>query len=176
MRIARILEQTENEMKTLVLIRHAKSSWDSKAETDFDRPLSDRGRKDAPRIAAFLAGKDLEPNQIVTSPAARALTTARMIAEGIGLGEDRILEDRRIYLADLHHLQSIMREFSEDWECVYVVGHNPTFTEAANALAADDIDNLPTCGVYAVRLRIDQWVKLRNGVGERLFFQRPKEL
>ena len=114
MRIARILEQTENEMKTLVLIRHAKSSWDSKAETDFDRPLSDRGRKDAPRIAAFLAGKDLEPNQIVTSPAARALTTARMIAGGIGLEEDRILEDRRIYLADLHHLQSIMREFSED--------------------------------------------------------------
>lgn len=163
-------------MKTLYLIRHAKSAWDSSASTDFDRPLNERGLSDAPRMAAFLRAQQIVPDQIVSSSAIRANTTARLIARGLDQDESTVMQDRRIYLADVHQLQSILREFPDSWESVMVIGHNPTLTDCANALTGDVLNNLPTCSVYGIRLAIDSWLKLRNGVGERILYQVPKEL
>lgn len=163
-------------MKKLILIRHAKSSWESTATADYDRPLSERGKTDAPRIAEFLAAKKLEPDQFFTSSALRAHTTAKLISKDIGFEQEAIMADRRLYLADVPHLQSIMREFSDDWDCIFLLGHNPTITECANLLANDELENIPTCGVYGIALNIDTWSRLHNGVGTKLFFQAPKLL
>ena len=163
-------------MKKLILIRHAKSSWQSTATSDFDRPLNDRGKEDAPRMGEYLASLDLKPDQFYASSAVRAAYTARLIAKAMDFDPEAIVADRRLYLADVAHMQSIMREFSDNWECVFLMGHNPTLTDCANALANDELENIPTCGIYGIELNIDSWRKLRNGVGKRLFFQAPKLL
>ena len=163
-------------MKILYLVRHAKSSWSSSASSDYDRPLNDRGTSDAPRMAEFLKSHSIVPDQIVCSSALRAHTTARLLAKGLNLSDELISADRRIYLADLNLLQSLMREFSDDWNTVLLVAHNPTITDCANGLANDQLENLPTCGIYGVELEIDSWLKLRNGVGKKVFFKGPKEL
>lgn len=163
-------------MKKLILIRHAKSSWQSNASSDFDRPLNDRGKADAPRMGEYLSALEFRPDQFYTSSAVRAEATAKLIAKEIGYDPELLIADRRLYLADVPHLQSIMREFSDDWECVFLIGHNPTITDCANALANDELENMPTCGVYGIELNIDSWRKLRNGAGSKLFFQAPKLL
>jgi len=163
-------------VKKLYLIRHAKSSWSSSAASDYDRPLNDRGASDAPKMAEYLKSQNILPDQIVCSSALRAHTTARLLAKGMGISNESILADRRIYLAELNQLQSIMREFSDDWETVFLVAHNPTITDCVNGLANDELENLPTCGVYGIELAIDSWLKLRNGVGQKVFFKVPKEL
>lgn len=163
-------------MKTLYLIRHAKSAWDSSAVSDFDRPLNDRGKSDVPRMTAFLRASKIRVDQIISSSAIRANSTARLIARGLEMDESSVLLDRRIYLADVHQLQSILREISDEWQSVMLVGHNPTLTDCANALTGDSLNNLPTCSVYGVELAIDSWLKLRNGVGKRTLFQVPKAL
>jgi len=146
------------------------------ASSDFDRPINDRGIVDAPLMAAFLKEEGVFPDQIFCSSAVRAFMTAKLIAKGIGISDQSILADRRMYLADVNQMQSIFREFSDEWESVFVVGHNPTITDCANALTGDDVENVPTCGVYGIELNVDSWLKLRNGVGRRLFFKVPKEL
>ena len=127
-------------------------------------------------MGEYLASLDIKPNQFYSSSAVRAEATSRLIAKAIDFDSEAIITDRRLYLADVPHMQSIMREFSNDWECVFVLGHNPTLTDCANALANDELENIPTCGVYGIELNIDSWRKLRNGVGKRLFFQAPKLL
>lgn len=163
-------------MKKLFLIRHAKSSWDSSASSDFDRPLNDQGKTDVPGMAEFLCEQGIVPDQFFTSSAVRAYGTAKLIAKGINFEMDQILSDRRLYLADVNHLQSMMRGFSDDWNCVFLLGHNPTITECANLLTNDHLENIPTCGIYGIELHIDSWLKLRNGIGSKLFFQSPKML
>ena len=163
-------------MKKLVLIRHAKSSWQSNAQSDFDRPLNDRGKSDAPRMGEYLLSLEIKPDQFYASSAARAVSTAKLIAKEIDYDPELIIADKRLYLADVAHLQSIMREFSDDWDCIFLIGHNPTITDCANGLTNDELENIPTCGVYGIELKIDSWRKLRNGVGTKLFFQAPKLL
>lgn len=163
-------------MKKLYLIRHAKSSWSSSAASDYDRPLNDRGVSDATRMAEFLKSQSIFPDEIVCSSALRAHTTARLLLKGLEISPELILADRRIYLADLNQLQSIMREFSDDWDTVFLVAHNPTITDCVNGLADDQLENVPTCGVYGMELAIDSWLKLRNGIGEKVFFKVPKDL
>jgi phosphohistidine phosphatase len=163
-------------MKHLYLVRHAKSSWDSSAASDFDRPLNDRGASDAPKMAMYLKENGIVPDLIFCSAAVRTHKTAMVIAKGLGLASDKIMPDRRLYMADVNHVQSLMREFSDEWNCVYVVGHNPTITECANSLSGDSLENIPTCGVYAMELDIDSWRKLRPGIAKKVFFQAPKLL
>ncbi|MCG8526466.1 MAG: histidine phosphatase family protein [Opitutales bacterium] len=163
-------------MKKLLLVRHAKSSWDAQVSSDFDRPLNDRGKGDAPRVAEFLKSQGFLPDQIYSSAAVRAATTAKMLAKGLELEQEKLTFDERIYMADLNHLQAILREIPDELETIYLVGHNPTITDCANALCGDSLDNIPTCGTYAMELDIESWKMLRSGVGKKLFFQRPKEL
>src|ERR1700687_471476 len=118
-------------MKTLFLIRHAKSSWGDTALPDKDRPLDDRGRQDAPKMGKRLAKRDVKPDLVVSSPALRALTTAQLIAEAAGYKRKDIVVDDRLYASNSDDLLAVIRELDKKLDCVMLVGHNPEFTDLA---------------------------------------------
>lgn len=161
-------------MKTLILVRHAKSSWENPTQGDFDRPLNDRGLRDAPRMAKRFKGKNLTPELLLASPANRALTTARILAEGIEYPVENIQTDRSIYHADEEELLAIVQRLPDTVNVVMLFGHNPGFTDFANSLTNSRIDNIPTCGIFACRFDVNGWRSITWGKGVVLFFDYPK--
>lgn len=161
-------------MKTLTLLRHAKSSWANPDLTDIERPLNRRGKRDAPLMGERLARAGISPELVVTSPAKRARKTARRVAQAIGYPGDRILVDERIYGASAAELLAWIRGLDDRWSDVMVIGHNPTLTELANELGAADIDNVPTAGVVRMRFPVSSWSDVRPGAGELVLFDYPK--
>lgn len=143
-------------MKQLILIRHAKSSWDDPRLTDFERPLNKRGQHDAPRMGKKLAKQGFRLDRLLVSPATRTITTAQMICKGADIKLERIEEIPAIYEASVETLLQLIRGLDEHHRSVALVGHNPGLTMLANRLGDQHIDNIPTCGV--VRLQIpDAW-------------------
>jgi phosphohistidine phosphatase len=129
-------------MKTLFLIRHAKSSWDDTALPDKDRPLSDRGKRDAPKMGKRLAKRDVMPNLILSSPARRALTTAEIIAKKLGYKRKDIVVDDRLYSSAVDDLLNVVQKLSDKLERVMLFGHNPELTEFAPRLSSE-ISHMP---------------------------------
>ncbi len=144
-------------MRTLYLVRHAKSSWEQPGLRDFDRALNERGMHDAPRMAQLLAKQGVKPDLLVSSPAKRALTTAIFFAEAFGLGADDVRREPNIYEAYPEQIQRIISQLPDDARTVMIFGHNPTFTDVANQFTEDFIDNLPTCGVVKVNSSAETW-------------------
>lgn len=146
-------------MKKLTLIRHAKSDHASPAFTDFERPLSLRGLRDAPLIGRHLRTEyALAPDVIIASPALRTLTTARMICKELGIDESLIQTERRIYEAPLRFLLDVIRAIPDSVSHAVMVGHNPGFESLANWLCGPGtIDQLPTGGVVMVELPVERW-------------------
>jgi len=162
-------------MKTLLLMRHAKSSWDNNELSDFDRPLNSRGRRDAPRMGQLLAQEDLTPDLIVTSAARRAATTAELVALAAGYGGD-IHYTRELYLADTDTYLELAREIASDVNGLLLVGHNPDM-EALVSLLAGHEERMPTAALAHFRLAIDHWSALTEETGgELVALWRPKEL
>ena len=163
-------------VKTLFIIRHAKSSWDASNIDDFERPLNDRGKRDAPRMGKRLKEKDIQPTLLLSSPAKRALSTAKRIAKVLKYPKDDIKTDRRLYHADEETMLTIVRELKEKQDVVMIFSHNPGLTEFVNSLMDGelDIDNVPTCGVVAFKLDLDTWKDVDWGKGKLLFFDYPK--
>ncbi|MGH7587884.1 MAG: SixA phosphatase family protein [Gemmatimonadota bacterium] len=162
-------------MKTLVLVRHAKSSWKDASLADRDRPLNDRGKRDAPRMGRRLAARGGAPDLVISSPAARALETARIIAAAVGYPVDRIREDERIYLAGPAELIEAIHDLDDVDDRVFLVGHNPGLTELVNELSAPAVDNVPTCGVVEFRLTGERWADLSRVTVRRASFTTPKD-
>lgn len=162
-------------MRTLYLLRHAKSSHKDPNLTDFDRPLNKRGRGDAPRIASELAFRGEVPQLIISSPARRAWRTAKAVAAVMELDRDQLIKRDRLYhFGSPDPLLRVIRKAPADVSRLMLVGHNPAFTDLANLLAGTDIDNVPTCGVVAIDLPSDSWRKLKQG--ELRFTLWPREL
>ena len=162
-------------MKTLVLVRHAKSSWKDASLADRDRPLNDRGKRDAPVMGRRLATRGEPPDLIVSSPAARALATARVIAEAVGYPVDRIREDERIYMAGPAELLEAIHDLDDVADRVFLFGHNPGLTDLVNALSEPAVENVPTCGVVEFRLGSDRWADLSRETVRRASFYTPKD-
>lgn len=162
-------------MKTLVLVRHAKSSWKDASLADRDRPLNDRGKRDAPEMGRRLAARGEAPDLIVSSPAARALATARVIAEAVGYPVDRIREDERIYMAGPADLLGAIHDLDDDDDRVFLFGHNPGLTDLVNALSVPAVENVPTCGVVEFRLTGVRWADLSRETVRRASFMTPKD-
>lgn len=162
-------------MRQLGIIRHAKSSWDDPSLDDFDRPLKKRGLRDAPEMGRRLRQRDTRPDLMVTSPALRALTTARHIADALGFGPDNIRRLDAIYEASSNRLFDVLRELPAEANTVLLFGHNPGLTDFANDLTGEEIDNIPTCGVVWCRLAIENWRDLTEGSGEMLWLDYPKK-
>lgn len=163
-------------MKTLYIIRHAKSSWEDPDKDDFDRPLNDRGKRDAPRMGKRLKEKGITPDLMLTSPAKRAFSTARRIGKVLKYSKDNIKMDKKLYHADEETILSVVRELKDKHEAVMVFGHNPGLTDFINSFQTGelDIDNLPTCGIVAFELNISSWKDVAWGKGRIMFFDYPK--
>lgn len=162
-------------MKTLCLIRHAKSSWDDPFLNDFDRPLNERGRTDAPKMGKRLKEKDIHPDLLLSSPAERALSTCLIIAEKIGYRLSNVHTDRRLYHANEDELLSIVHGFNDANDEVVIFGHNPALTDFVNKLNHELVtDNIPTCGIVCIKLAVESWKKVKWGEGEVDFFDFPK--
>lgn len=164
-------------MKRLILIRHAKSSWDYPMLADFDRPLNPRGRRDAPVMAQRLQALLAPPFRMVASPALRALTTAQIFAETFAVPEAQIHIEPRIYEATPGTLLHLINSLDEADEQVLMFGHNPGFTDIAQLLASAPLPfiELPTCGIAVLAFDVAQWRDIVPGDAELQAFRCPKE-
>lgn len=158
-------------MKRLVVIRHAKSSWANAMLDDFDRPLNDRGKKDAPLMAKKLKDKKIIPDLILTSPAKRAKSTAKRFAKVLELDAKKIKKEPKLYLASETAIQKMVRDMDDKLNTVFVVGHNPGLTHFVNYVSNLEIDNIPTTGV--VVMDISSWKKLGKEKAKAIFFDYP---
>ena len=161
-------------MKTLLLVRHAKSSWDDPALGDRARPLNDRGRRDAPKMGTRLARRGVRPDLILSSPATRALATAEAIAGELGYERGRIVTDERLYAAEPDRLLAVIRRLDDDARCVLLVGHNPELTALAHRFA-DTITHMPTCAVAEFTFDATAWTDVGRSQPHGVTFERPKD-
>ena len=146
-------------MKTLLVLRHAKSSWKDPAVTDYDRPLSSRGKRDAPRIGKIIAAEEVRPDIILSSTAKRARRTAEDVSDAVGLSGTAVVLDSRLYLAGPAEIVDVVRNAGSDARCVLVVGHNPGLEVLVMRLTGH-AEPLPTAAVAAVGLPMDSWRSL----------------
>lgn len=161
-------------MKTLYLVRHAKSSWTNANMSDHDRTLNDRGERDAPEMGKRLFKRKPQPTLIICSSAVRAETTATILAEAISYPLSDLKIDERLYGAETSDVLAIIRELDNAIDCAMLVGHNPTFTTLINSLGGSQIDNVPTCGMAVLKVPTNTWSKIGQVQGELLDFDYPK--
>jgi phosphohistidine phosphatase len=161
-------------MKILLLVRHAKSSWANEEEADIDRPLNDRGKKDAPQMAARVKEKLQRIDLFVSSPAKRAHKTARLFAAAYHTKEDEIQIVDALYLASAPTLYQTVAGLADKADTAMLFGHNPGITEFANMLANVTIDDMPTCSVFAVSADVGNWREFVAAPKNFLFFDYPK--
>lgn len=159
--------------KRLNLLRHAKSDWEDPSMPDFDRPLSKRGKRDAPNMGARMHAKQITPRLFISSTALRARTTAQLVMAELGLSARLILAEN-LYLASAHEMLEILCAHGSGYDDVVLVGHNPGITDLANRISDAQIDNIPTCGWFALEAAIQNWEELRTTKGNFTFFDYPK--
>jgi phosphohistidine phosphatase len=160
-------------MKILTLIRHAKSSWDDAILDDFERPLNKRGKRDAPFMGEKLKAMGMMPDQFLSSPAKRANATAEKIAKKIGYPQNAIILKPSLYLASTFNFFEVVRAIDNNFNKIFLVGHNPGITDFANMLTNSFIDNVPTTGIVAVKFDVKKWSEITTG--KLLFFEYPKK-
>ena len=162
-------------MRILTIIRHAKSSWEQEGLHDFERPLNGRGRRDAPVMAQRLRQSAEIPAVLVSSPALRAITTARIFANGLDIPVDEILLQAKIYGASLSTLMQIIRGFDDQHTHVALFGHNPGLSELSHKLTRVEFDELPTCGIVQILLPAAHWRDINTNSGQLLYSSWPKD-
>ena len=162
-------------MKRIYLVRHAKSSWKNPDLADFDRPLNSRGKRDAPLMGKRLEKMKVKPDIIISSPAKRALRTAKIIAEEIKFPKEKIVTKDSLYGASVSIILNIIHHLEDSIDEVMLFGHNPEFTSLANQLSDYQVENIPTCGVFCVDFDIQSWKDLNMGKGIFKFFEYPKK-
>jgi phosphohistidine phosphatase len=163
-------------MKQLFIIRHAKSSWDIGVLNDFDRGLNQRGHTDAPIMAKRLINRNIAINLFVSSTAKRALTTATYFAEAYHKVEKDILKVDDLYHAMPAIFYKTIADLNNQFSNVALFSHNPGITEFVNELTKTQIDDMPTCSVFAVNVHTNSWADFKSAKKEFLFFDYPKAI
>lgn len=161
-------------MKTLLLVRHAKSSWANEGQDDFDRPLNDRGKKDAPEMAKRVRAKMKDIHLFVSSTARRAHKTAKLFAEVFEVDREDILLFDTLYHAAPATIYQTVAGLPDEGSSAILFAHNPGITEFANMLTNVRIDDMPTCSVFAVSADVDHWKDFMAAEKKFLFFDYPK--
>ncbi len=162
-------------MKTLTILRHAKSSWKDSSLSDHDRPLNKRGEGDAPVMATRIQQAGIRPSLILCSPAVRAWTTAKLIAQEISYPNEFLQRDERLYLAGMQRIIDLLSEQDLGFNSIMIVGHNPGFTDFANYLVPGLTNNIPTCGVVSVIIDTDDWSLQAGKKVELVTYDYPKK-
>jgi phosphohistidine phosphatase len=160
-------------VKTLLLVRHAKSSRDDATLADRDRPLNDRGLRDAPKMGERLAKRDVKPDLILSSPALRAHTTAQLMAKKLDYKARDIVMDDRIYASSPRILLEIIHGLDDKLKCVMLIGHNPELSEIAHRLSSE-ITDMATCAIAEFEFDIKSWTKVGKQPPEKVKLDEPK--
>ncbi len=158
-------------MKTVLLIRHGKSSWKDNTQRDYDRPLNKRGLKDAPLMFKALKKRNLLPSWVWSSSANRAISTTTLLfgdLEGISINDKK-----ELYLAEPERYIKLLKKTPKEADIVALVGHNPGITELSRAWTGESISNVPTLGIVGISFDCKKWKELPKK-GELLFFEYPK--
>ena len=162
-------------MKNLFLTRHAKSSWNNSGLADIDRPLNERGKKAAPFMGKLIVDKGEKPELLISSPANRALSTAKAFGEVMGLVENDIIVNRAIYSAGAQQLLELVQNQDDLHKSIMLFGHNPTFTSFVNMLTGSNIMNVVTCGVVRIDFEYSSWTDIDFGSGRLVYYEYPKK-
>ncbi len=162
-------------MKTLTILRHAKSSWKDSSLADHDRPLNKRGRRDAPVMGERIQQAGIRPSLILSSPAVRAWTTAKLVAKEISYPIEFLQRDERLYHAGVRRIIEVLAEQDVAFNSIMIVGHNPGFTDFANHLLPGLTHNIPTCGLVSVTLDSDDWNLKKKKNAELAVYDFPKK-
>lgn len=159
-------------MKKLYLIRHAKSDWNDFSLDDFHRPLNKRGERNAPFMGNLLKQKDVNPDIIISSPANRAITTAKAIAKELGV--KNIIEEEKVYEASFSTLLCLMKKVDDKNDTIFLVGHNPSLNMLASELCNFE-ENIVTCGIVEIELDINSWDDISYESSKFISFEYPKK-
>ena len=160
-------------MKNLLIIRHAKSDWGDGGLSDIERPLADRGLKDAKMMGEVLEKKEIKPGIMISSPALRAFSTCRIIADKLGYDRNAIKVEQVLYFGEIGEILKMLEKYLPTAQTICIFGHNPTFSELANNLCPDFGTEMPTCSV--VSLELDTKNKsIKPGSAKLLWFDYPK--
>lgn len=162
-------------MKSLYLFRHAKSSHEDLTIEDFDRPLNKRGEHDAPLMGKLLNQKGILFQEIISSPAERAIATARLFCDGGEYPFQKVKLNTSLYLASANNLLSVIKSLDEKIESVLLIGHNPGLTDISNYLSDSPIDNIPTSGIVELLYNEKSWKEIEQGSFRMGFFEYPKK-
>ena len=160
-------------MKMLILVRHAKSSWDDTTLPDRDRPLQARGERDVAKMGQRLARRHVRPALIMSSPAVRALATAKGIAKSLDYEHNAIVVNDRLYAATVDGLIAVIEDLDDTLECVMLIGHNPGFTDLAHHFSSE-VSHMPTCAIAEFTFEAKTWTGLGQAKPVRTAFDSPK--
>ena len=149
-------------MKQLLLIRHAKSDWNDPSLDDIDRPLNERGKRDAPTMAHRLLDKEIVIDAFISSPAKRARKTAGIFASAYKRDKDEVIFRSELYGAAEDVFYDVILTADNRFESIAIFSHNPGITDFANLLTDTRIDNIPTCGVFAIKVDAGTWALLQS--------------
>ncbi len=161
-------------MKTVLFIRHAKSSWDQAGLADIDRPLNERGKMTAPIMADIIASKGLTPDLIITSPAKRARQTAKRFRKKYNIKKEDMQVEPSIYGGDEHHVLEILRKLPDSLSTVFLFGHNPTMNYLAAMFSTERL-HVPTFGILITRHEIEHWSEFKPDQKALIEFVYPKQ-
>jgi phosphohistidine phosphatase len=162
-------------MKTLFLLRHAKSSWDDPLISDFDRPLNKRGKSEAVVMGKFMKANGINPELIVSSSAKRARKTAKRISREIKYPKDKIIQEDTIYEATVRKLLEIIIRLNDKYSEVMLIGHNPGFSNLAAVFTDSEMPgDITTCGLLAIDFDIASWKDITKSHGVKMFYYYPE--
>lgn len=156
-------------------MRHAKSSWENRTVPDYERPLNERGLKNAPFMGNIISKLIKTPQVIISSPAKRAITTAEIISEFLNFDPKKIIKDERIYHAVVSDIMRIIFEINDNIDSILLFGHNPTFTLLSNYLSNKHIENMPTSGFVQIDFNLKTWKEIEGNTGKLILYEYPKK-
>lgn len=160
-------------MKSLIIVRHAKSSWENITD-DFNRPLNERGKNDAPEMAKRLVMEKIKIDIFISSPAKRAKKTARLFMHEFQRSEDDLVLIPELYNASVAVFYNVAAGLDQTHNTVTIFAHNPGVTDFVNSLSTFKIDDMPTCGIFAIKIHSDTWKDFETAHKEFWFFNYPK--
>jgi phosphohistidine phosphatase len=162
--------------KTLYLVRHAKSSWKNPGLADSQRPLNKRGKRDAPLMGKTLMDRKEIPELLISSPAKRALSTAKQFAKEFNYPKEKINISDTLYMASSADFYNVIEKHDNSLKSIMLFSHNPGITDFANSISGSDIENIPTSGTVIIDFDTNSWKEIKKTKGDIIFFISPKML
>ncbi|CAN5385760.1 phosphohistidine phosphatase SixA [soil metagenome] len=161
-------------MKTLYLIRHAKSDWSIEHLTDIDRPLNERGYNDAHKMSSIVKEKTIVPDLIISSPAVRAISTALIFCRNLNYDPKKIVINKNLYDTEVKDYLNCISKIDDKHALVFLFGHNPTITNTANVLTTAVTEEMSTCCIAGIKSEQKTWAEFNKQNSELFYFDYPK--